>query len=97
MCHNDSYNIVEVITLEVNNQLYKNQGVHAISSIFTAEKGITKVLLIQRKNKAFDGMWALVGGALHNDEDLDLCAKREIKEKTGMTILNYHYAMYLVK
>lgn len=84
MCHNNAYNIIEVITLEVNNPLYKNQGVHAISSIFTVEKGITKVLLIQRKNKPFDGMWALVGGALHNDEDLDLCAKREIKEKTGI-------------
>lgn len=70
--------------MEVNNPLYKNQGIHAISSIFTVEKGITKVLLIQRKNKPFEGMWALVGGALHNTEDLSACAVREIKEKTGI-------------
>lgn len=70
--------------MEINNPLYKNQGIHAISAIFTVEKGITKVLLIQRKNKPFEGMWALVGGALHNDEDLNDCATREIKEKTGI-------------
>ena len=70
--------------MEVNNPLYKNQGIHAISAIFTVEKGITKVLLIQRKNKPFEGMWALVGGALHNNEDLTDCAIREIKEKTGI-------------
>ena len=56
--------------MEVNNPLYKNQGIHTISAIFTVEKGITKVLLIQRKNKPYEGMWALVGGALHNNEDL---------------------------
>ena len=70
--------------MEVNNPLYKNQGIHTISAIFTVEKGITKVLLIQRKNKPYEGMWALVGGALHNNEDLTDCAIREIKEKTGI-------------
>lgn len=70
--------------MEVNNPLYKNQGIHVIASIFTVEKGITKVLLIQRKNKPFEGMWALVGGALHNDEDLSVGASREVYEKTGI-------------
>lgn len=70
--------------MEVTNPLYRNQGIHVISSIFTVEKGITKVLLIQRKNKPFEGMWALVGGALHNDEDLDTGASREVYEKTGI-------------
>lgn len=70
--------------MEANNPLYKNQGIHAISSIFTVEKGITKVLLIQRKNKPFEGMWALVGGAIHNNEDLDNGASREVYEKTGI-------------
>ena len=36
--------------MEVKNPLYKNQGIHCISAIFTVEKGITKVLLIKRKN-----------------------------------------------
>lgn len=70
--------------MEVNNTLYKNQGIHVISTIFTVEKGITKVLLIKRKNEPFNNMWALVGGALYNNEVIEDGAKREIKEKTGI-------------
>lgn len=70
--------------MEVKNALYRNQGIHAIASIFTVEKGITKILLIKRNNEPFKGKWALVGGALYNNENLDDCIKREIKEKTGI-------------
>ena len=70
--------------MEVNNKLYKNQGIHVITSIFTVEQGITKVLLIKRKNEPFLGKWVLTGGALYNNEDLEAGALREIKEKTGI-------------
>ncbi len=33
--------------MEKNNPKYLNQGIHVISSIFTIEKGIIKVLLIK--------------------------------------------------
>ncbi len=69
--------------MEVKNPLYKNQGIHVITSIFTIEKGITKVLLI-RKDNASEYSWSLVGGALYNNEDLIEGAKREIYEKTGI-------------
>ena len=71
--------------MEVNNPLYKNQGIHVVSSIFTVDKGICKVLLIQRNNEPFKGKWALVGGALYNNEELDDGMLREIKEKTNIT------------
>lgn len=74
--------------MEVKNPLYKNQGIHVISAIFTVDKGITKVLLIKRNNEPFKGMWALVGGALYNNETLDQGIKREIKEKIGINIKN---------
>lgn len=70
--------------MQVNNPLYKNQGIHFISSIFTVDKGVVKVLLIRRKNEPFKDKWALVGGALYNNETLEECAKRELKEKTGL-------------
>lgn len=70
--------------MEKNNELYKNQGIHVICSIFTVEKGKTKVLLIKRKNNPYNGMWALVGGALYNNEDVITGLNREIKEKTGI-------------
>lgn len=78
--------------MEVSNPLYKGQGIHVISSIFTVEKGITKVLLIRRTNEPFKDMWALVGGALYNDEDLLEGAQREIREKTGIKDIDIHVA-----
>lgn len=71
--------------MEKNNILYKNQGIHTICSIFTIDKGEVKVLLIKRKNNPYNGMWALVGGALYNNEEVEDGLNREIKEKTGLS------------
>lgn len=70
--------------MQINNPLYKKQGIHLISTIFTVDKGDTKVLLIKRKNEPYKDMWALPGGALYNNEDLENGLKRELKEKTGI-------------
>ena len=70
--------------MDVKNKLYKDQGIHVITALFTVEQGITKVLLIKRKNKPFEGDWVLTGGALYNNEDLEEGALRELKEKTGI-------------
>ena len=70
--------------MEVNHPLYKNQGIHVIASIFTVEHGVVKILLIKRNNNPYKDAWALVGGALYNNEDLDAAINREIKEKTGI-------------
>ncbi len=71
--------------MKKNNALYKNQGIHVITAIFTVEFGITKVLLVKRKNEPYKGDWILTGGALYNNEDLEDGAKREIFEKSGIT------------
>jgi len=70
--------------MRVNNPLYSKQGIHVISSLFTIDKGITKVLLIKRSNEPYKDMWALVGGALYNNETLEEGMTREIFEKTGI-------------
>ena len=74
--------------MELKNPLYQNQGIHVISTIFTIEKGVPKVLLIKRKNEPYKGMWALVGGALYNNETLDEGIEREIFEKIGIKLNN---------
>lgn len=78
--------------MELNNPLYKNQGIHVIASIFTIEKGITKVLLIKRKNEPYKDLWALVGGALYNNEELIDGINREIKEKTGIKDIEIYFS-----
>ena len=70
--------------MDVKNKYYKGQGIHVITALFTVEQGVTKVLLIKRKNEPFLGDWVLTGGALYNNEDLESGAFRELKEKTGI-------------
>lgn len=78
--------------MEKNNPLYKNQGIHLITTIFTVEDGEVKVLLINRKNEPFKNMWALVGGALYNNEEVEVGVKREIYEKTGIKDINIYFS-----
>lgn len=70
--------------MELTNPLYKDMGAHVIHSIFTIDKGVVKVLLIKRKNQPYTGMWALVSGAMYNNETILEAANRELKEKTNL-------------
>lgn len=70
--------------MELNNKLYKNIGIHVITTLFTVDKGVVKVLLVKRNNDPFNGYWALPGGAMYNNETLEDGARRELKEKTGL-------------
>lgn len=83
MCIKYAYNIIGD-GMEVKNKLYEKQGIHVITSLFTVEQGVVKVLLIKRKNEPFFGQWVLTGGALYNNESLEEGAYRELKEKTGI-------------
>ena len=76
--------------MNIKNPLYKNQGIHALCTIFTIDKGKVKVLLIKRKNEPYKGFWALVGGAVYNNETIDCAMKREIKEKTSIDYINIY-------
>lgn len=78
--------------MEKNNPLYKNQGIHLIASIFTVDNGELKVLLIKRNNEPYKNNWALVGGALYNNELVEDGIVREIYEKTGIKNVNLYFS-----
>ena len=55
--------------------------------VFGFDDADLKLLLIQRKVDPFKGKWALPGGFVRPDEDLEQAVRRELTDETGITRL----------
>jgi len=49
-----------------------------------------KILLGRRRGSHGEGAWALPGGHLEFKEELDACARREVREETNLAVINVH-------
>ena len=65
---------------------YPRPAVTADSVVFCNGSDGLSVLLIERMNEPFKGCWAFPGGFMEMEEDAEDCAKRELKEETGLEI-----------
>ena len=64
---------------------YPHPAVTTDIVVFTIRHESLKVLLIKRAEDPYLGSWALPGGFVEIDEDLDAAAERELAEETGVT------------
>ena len=53
--------------------------------VFAVTADAIKLLFIKRGNEPFKGQWAIPGGFIGMDEELDDAAARELQEETGLT------------
>lgn len=61
------------------------RGVEKTDNYRRLDKLSLKVLLVQRGEFPFKGMWALPGGFIRADESAEEAAVRELKEETGVS------------
>jgi 8-oxo-dGTP diphosphatase len=54
--------------------------------ILTVRDGVLQALLIERGEEPFEGQFALPGGFVRPDEDLEEAATRELEEETGILV-----------
>ena len=53
--------------------------------VFRCSAGMTEVLLINRGKEPYKGKWAVPGGFIEIDEELEDAVARELQEETGLT------------
>jgi len=63
---------------------YPHPAVTVDAVVFGLDETDLKVLLIQRDLAPFEGRWAIPGGFVNMDEDLETAARRELEEETGL-------------
>jgi 8-oxo-dGTP diphosphatase len=66
---------------------YPHPAVTVDAVVFGFDDADLKLLLIQRKLAPFKGAWALPGGFVRLDENLEAAARRELTDETGITRL----------
>ena len=65
---------------------YPHPAVTTDCVVFGFDGKELKVLLIERGLDPYKGMWAFPGGFLRMDETAEECAKRELREETGLEL-----------
>lgn len=68
------------------NYSYPRPCVTCETVLFDLDGDVPQVLLVLRKNDPFKDKWALPGGFLNMDEELQDCAARELYEETGVDL-----------
>ena len=65
---------------------YARPSVTVDLAVFGHDGKSLRILMIRRKHAPFAGCWALPGGFLEMEESVEVGARRELKEETGLEV-----------
>ncbi len=84
---NENGESLEEFLLKYDPSHYQTPSSTVDTAVFAYDKTKTKLklLLIKRRNHPSIGEWALPGGFVEFDEDIDVTSVRELEEETGLT------------
>ena len=82
-CNEEGKSLEEFLE-EYDASLYKNPSSTVDTAVFTYKEDSDrlKILLIKRRNHPSIGQWAIPGGFVDFNEDIDDTARRELEEET---------------
>lgn len=66
--------------------MYTSKIFVTVDIVLIKDTNPKQLLLIKRKNEPFKDCWALPGGFVDENEDLEIAAKRELEEETQVKI-----------
>ena len=65
---------------------YPRPAVTVDMVVFAHEGGQALTLLVRRGNEPFEGRWAIPGGFLDIEEEVEVGVRRELQEETGLKL-----------
>lgn len=75
---------LEAFLAEYDETRYRRPSATVDMAVFVPSGRDLRVLLIKRRNHPYIGRWALPGGFVEMDEELEQAAARELQEETGV-------------
>ena len=91
---NEQGETLEQFLKNYDENLYRRPSNTVDMILLTVYEGQLKVLLVKRKNHPFIGDWAMPGGFVNFDEDMEKAVVRELEEETSISEYTYFRQLY---
>ena len=85
---------LEEFLAKYDDSLYRHPSNTVDMILMTVIEGKLKLLLVKRKDHPFIHDWALPGGFINFDEDMETAVMRELQEETNITDQTYFRQLY---
>ncbi len=91
---NERGETLEEFLANYDDSMYKHPSNTVDMCLMTVQNGELKILLVRRKDHPFIHDWALPGGFVNFDEDIEAAVLRELQEETSICQQTYFRQLY---